>query len=276
MDVRYELIIPNDDLPFKLFVFEGREGNYKVTKHWHHSVEIFLVQEGRMDFYINNRHLPLGRQDFVLVNSNEIHSIECPEPNITVVLQIPGDTFKEYLGEDGYINFEKKGEVSNKMLTDLVNSMFSIYEKQDYGYRLQVKSRFYELLYLLVTEFKTETMDKEVIRQKKQLDKLSDVTQYMRDNYDQELKLEEVAGRFGFSPTYLSRIFQKYAQVNYRTYLIDLRVKYAVRELVGTDHEIGEIAMNHGFPDSRSFSKAFKKRYGCLPSAYRKNISGNR
>lgn len=276
MDVRYELIIPNDDLPFKLFVFEGREGNYKVTKHWHHSVEIFLVQEGRMDFYINNHHLPLGRQDFVLVNSNEIHSIACPEPNITVVLQIPGDTFKEYLGEDGYINFEKKDEVSNKMLTDLVNSMFSIYEKQDYGYRLQVKSRFYELLYLLVTEFKTETMDKEVIRQKKQLDKLSDVTQYMRDNYDQELKLEEVAGRFGFSPTYLSRIFQKYAQVNYRTYLIDLRVKYAVRELVGTDHEIGEIAMNHGFPDSRSFSKAFKKRYGCLPSAYRKNISGNR
>jgi AraC-like DNA-binding protein/mannose-6-phosphate isomerase-like protein (cupin superfamily) len=268
MEVRHELVIPNNDLPFRMFIFEGRDGNYKVTKHWHHSVEIFLVQEGKIDFYINNSHLPLERQDFVLVNSNEVHSIECPDPNITIVLQIPA--------EECYVNFEKKDEAQNKRLTQLVVSMFSIYEEQEYGYSLKVKSLFYELLYLLVTEFKSQTMDKEVIRQKKQLDKLSKVTQYMRENYDQDLKLDQVAGRFGFSPAYLSRIFQKYAQVNYRTYLIDLRVKYAVRELVGTSCEIGEIAMKHGFPDSRAFSKAFKKRYGCLPSEYRKHLDTGR
>lgn len=276
MEIRHELVIPNDDLPFRMFIFEGREGNYKVAKHWHHSVEIFLVQEGEIDFYINNSHLSLARQDFVLVNSNEVHSIECPNPNITIVLQIPADTFEVYMGSDSYVNFEKKGEAENKRLTDLVTSMFSVYEKQEYGYSLKVKSQFYELLYLLVTEFKAQNMDKEVIRQKKQLDKLSGVTKYMKENYDQELKLLEVAGLFGFSPTYLSRIFRKYAQVNYRTYLIDLRVKYAVRELINTDHEIGEIAMNHGFPDSRSFSKAFKKRYGYLPSEYRKNLGSDR
>ena len=270
MEVRHELVIPNDDLPFRMFIFEGRDGNYKVTKHWHHSVEIFLVQEGKIDFYINNSHLSLERQDFVLVNSNEVHSIECPNPNITIVLQIPAETFEGYMGEENYVNFEKKSEAQNQRLTQMVVSMFSVYEKQEFGYSLKVKSQFYELLYLLVTEFKTETMDKEVLRQKKQLDKLSKVTQYMRENYDQDLKLDQVAGLFGFSPTYLSRIFQKYAQVNYRTYLIDLRVKYAVRELVGTGGEIGEIAMKHGFPDSRAFSKAFKKRYGCLPSKYRK------
>ncbi len=276
MEIRHELVIPNDDLPFRMFIFEGREGNYKVTKHWHHSIELFLVLEGEIDFYINNRQLSLARQDFVLVNSNEVHSIECPNPNMTIVLQIPAEAFDEYFDEDSYINFEKKGQTENKRLTELVTSMFSIYERQEYGYSLKVKSRFYELLYLLVTEFKAEAMDKEVLRRKKHLDKLSRVTQYMRENYDQELKLDEVADRFGFSPTYLSRIFQKYAQVNYRTYLIDLRVKYAVRELVGTDHEIGEIAMNHGFPDSRAFSKAFKKRYGYLPSEYRKNLTGGR
>ena len=267
MEIRHELVIPNNDLPFRMFIFEG---NYKVAKHWHHSVEIFLVQEGKIDFYINNSHLTLEKQDFVLVNSNEVHSIESPNPNITIVLQIPAETYEGYMGEENYVNFEKKGEAQNKRLTQLVVSMFSNYEKQEYGYSLKVKSQFYELLYLLVTEFKAETMDKEILRQKRQLDKLSKVTQYMRENYDQDLRLEQVAERFGFSPTYLSRIFQKYAQVNYRTYLIDLRVKYAVRELVGTGTEIGEIAMKHGFPDSRAFSKAFKKRYGCLPSEYRK------
>lgn len=272
MEGRHELVIPNEDLPFRMFIFEGRDGNYKVAKHWHHSVEIFLVQEGEIDFYINNSHLSLAQKDFVLVNSNEVHSVDCPNPNITIVLQIPAEAFEEYTKADSYVNFEKKEEAENLKLTGLVTSMFSVYEKREYGYGLKVKSQFYELLYLLVTEFKAEAMDKEVLRQKRQLDKLSHVTRYMRENYNQELKLEEVAARFGFSPTYLSRIFQKYAQINYRTYLIDLRVKYAVRELIQTDHEIGEIAMNHGFPDSRAFSKAFKKRYGCLPSQYRKHL----
>ena len=25
---KHELVVPNEDLPFKLFVFEGKEGNY--------------------------------------------------------------------------------------------------------------------------------------------------------------------------------------------------------------------------------------------------------
>lgn len=270
MEFRHELVIPNDDLPFRMFIFEGRDGNYRVAKHWHHSVEIFLVQAGEIDFYINNRHLPLSCHDFVLVNSNEVHSIECPRPNITIVLQIPAEAFEGYFGEESYVNFEKKDEKSNRALAELVASMFSSYEKQEYGYRLKVMSQFYQLLYLLVTNFQAEALDKEVLRQKKHLDKLSKVTQFMRENYSQELRLEQVAFHFGFSPAYLSRMFQRYAQVGYRTYLIELRLQYAVRELVNTDHEIGSIAMAHGFPDGRAFAKAFKKRYGMLPSEYRK------
>lgn len=50
MDFRYETVIPNDDLPFRMFIFEGRDGNYRVSKHWHQSVELFLVLEGTLDF----------------------------------------------------------------------------------------------------------------------------------------------------------------------------------------------------------------------------------
>lgn len=272
MEFRHEMVIPNDDLPFRMFIFEGKDGNYKVTKHWHHSVELFLVTEGAMDFYINSRHFPLKESDFVIVNSNEIHSIDCPDPNVTIVLQIPVESFDGYMEEETYINFTKQGREQNEQLAALIMDMFSTYEKREYGYQLKVKSQFLALLYLLLTEFKVESIDKEVLQQKKHLDKLSQVTRYMKENYNQNLSLNQVADRFGFTPTYLSRIFQKYAKVNYRTYLLDLRVKYAVRELINTDHAIGEIALEHGFPDSRSFAKAFLKRYGCLPSQYRKNL----
>ena len=245
-----------------------------MTKHWHQSVELFLVLEGTIGFYINSRYFSLSEQDFVIVNANEIHSIDCPDPNLTIVLQIPAEAFENYREEAPYINFGRGSEEARARLVELVTDMFQAYEEKKYGYLLRVKGEFYQLLYLLVTEFKEEKLDAEVVRRRRQLDKLSQVTAFMKSHYREDIRLEEVADRFGFSPTYLSRIFQKYAQVNYRTYLIDLRVKYAVRELINTDREIGDIAMDHGFPDGRAFAKAFKKRYGCLPSVYRKNLAG--
>lgn len=272
MDFRHETVIPNDDLPFKMFIFEGRDGNYKVSRHWHQSVEIFLVVEGTMDFYINSAHYPLHEEEFVIVNPNEIHSIDCPNPNETIVLQIPVSLFDQYRNGEPYIAFRHEPGLHSRKLVELVRQMYACYEARKYGYTFQVQGQFYELLYLLVTEFREENQDATDVRQKRQLDRLSQVTGYMKENYREDIRLEAVAERFGFSPTYLSRMFQKYAQVNYRTYLIDLRMKYAVRELINTDHSIGDIALDHGFADSRAFAKAFRKRYGCLPSQYRKNL----
>ena len=51
MEFQHELIIPNEGLPFKVFLFEGGNGNYVREKHWHTSVEIFAVMEGRLDFF---------------------------------------------------------------------------------------------------------------------------------------------------------------------------------------------------------------------------------
>lgn len=274
MEFRHEVVIPNDDMPFKMFIFEGKDGNYRVTKHWHRSVEIFLVKKGNIDFYINSTQHSLYEDDFVLVNANDVHSIESPDPNITIVLQFPVECFDGYMDDDPYITFIKQSEEDNRALAALVTDLYQIYERQEYGYKLLVKARFFELLHMLLTRFRVEQVDKAVLQQKRHLSKLSKVTQYMKQNYNEELALEEVAYRFGFSPTYLSRMFHKYAQVGYRTYLMDLRVKYAFRELVNTSHTISDIAMEHGFPDSRSLAKAFKKRYGCLPSEYRKRMTG--
>ena len=270
MQFRYESVIPNEDLPFRMFIFEGRNGKYKVTQHWHQSVEIFLVLEGSIDFYINSFRHTLRSGDFVIVNSNEIHSIDCPDPNITIVLQIPAGAFEGYGGGSGFLTFNPHKNEKDTQLRELITNMFSVYEKRGYGYEFKVKSQFMEVLYLLVTEFQTENSDKGQLKQKKNLDRLSKVTAYMKENYNRDLSQKEVANHFGFTPAYLSRMFKQYAQVGYRTYLMDLRVKYALRELMNSDRQISEIAMDNGFADSRAFAKAFKKRYGCLPSEYRK------
>ena len=78
MEFQHELIIPNEGFPFKLFLFEGRNGNYVREKHWHTSIEIFAVMEGSLYFYIDEKEYPLKAGEFLIINSNEVHSIQAP------------------------------------------------------------------------------------------------------------------------------------------------------------------------------------------------------
>ena len=69
MEYSHEIIVPNDDLPFKMFIFEGSRGGYIRQKHWHRSMEIFAVFDGEMEFYLNDKRYPLHPGEFMLVNS---------------------------------------------------------------------------------------------------------------------------------------------------------------------------------------------------------------
>lgn len=106
MSYSHELIMPNQDLPFKMFLFEGKNGNYIRENHWHRSIEIFAVFEGSLEFSMNEGIRYLKRQDFVIVNSNEVHAIKALNPNRTVVLQIPLKMFEVYYTDDQFIRFE--------------------------------------------------------------------------------------------------------------------------------------------------------------------------
>lgn len=272
MEFRHELVIPNEDIPFRMFIFEGAKGGYSVAKHWHRSLEIFALMEGEIDFYINADSFRLDREHpLLLVNSNEIHSIDAPRENRIVVLQIPVDFYQAY-GDGGLIRFRQLDGRRDEEIWRLAVEMYQTYEEKSRAYELKVQSQLLMLLYLLVSRRQVEGVDKAELKLHRQLDRLSEVTSYIDQNYSQELSLETVAECFGFSPTYLSKMFQKYAKINYRTYLRNIRVEYGFKELVNTSHTISQVAYNNGFPNSKAFSKAFLERYGMLPSEYRRKI----
>lgn len=270
MDFRHELVLPNEDLPFKLFVFEGRDGNYQVSKHWHRSIEIFLVLEGSIDFYIDSQLYQLGQGRFILVNSNEVHSVDSPEPNFTLVLQIPRGLFDKDPGDADHLWFRRSCE-KDELLAALIRHMQEMNTQRQPGRLFGILRDFYQVMYLLVNDYRVPEVDEERRRQYRNLDRLSRITNYIRVNYREDLTLEGVAHIFGFSPAYLSRMFQKYAGINYKTYLLDLRSEAGYRLLMNTEIPVGEIALECGFPDSRSFAKAFRRRYGMPPAEYRKN-----
>lgn len=282
MELQHEMIIPNEGMPFKLFLFEGGRGDYLREKHWHTSVEIFTVLEGELFFYLNDKEYILRAGEQIIINSNEVHSIYAPRENKTVVLQIPLKQFEEYFTAQRFIRFSQnpkcdkiEGSQPQRNLQELIRTLYETYTSQDVAYDLRSRSLYYEILYLLVRDYRQTEVEERQLRYNKRLDVLSKITSYMRDHYTEDLKLAEVAVIFGYSAEYLSRMFKKYAKINFKTYLQDIRMAYAYRELMNTSKSISQIALDHGFCDSRSFAKEFRRRYGLLPSEAKAD-KGNR
>ena len=270
MEFQHELIIPNEGLPFKVFLFEGGNGNYVREKHWHTSIEIFAVMEGHLEFFMNKEEYPRKAGEQLIINSNEIHSIHAAERNKTVVLQIPLKQFENYFTAQRFIRFRSQDAEADGKLASLIKKLYKVYTARDTGYEFGTMSLFYEIMYMLVKNYRlTEAHEKE-IRHSRKLDTLSKITTYMREHYKEDLKLSDLAATFGYSDAYLSRMFQKYAKINYKTYLQDIRMAYAYRDLMNTDRTISQIALDNGFCSSRGFSGEFQKRYGILPSEMRK------
>ncbi len=275
MEYSHEIIMPNDDIPFKMFVFEGRDGNYIREKHWHRSVEIFALFEGELEFYVNEIRYPLNPGEFMLVNSNEVHSIHSPRENFTVVLQIPLSTFEKYYTDEKFIYFSHSSRIQDEEVMRLIRDMYETYAEKGVGYELKVQSQFFMLIYLLVSKYRETDVDEETVKSNRKLNRLSAITAYMKDNYKKELSLDSLSKTFGYSPTYLSRMFQKYAKMNYKSYLDNLRLEHAYKDLVNSDLPIAIIASQNGFANSKAFTKVFQKKYKKLPSEFRRDIWKN-
>lgn len=144
----------------------------------------------------------------MLVNSNELHSIYAPKKNKTLVIQIPLATFERYYTDDGFIYFSHSSRIQDEEVMGLFEEMYHVYAEKKNGYEYKVQSLYYRLLYLLVSKYRKTDLDAEKIRANKKLNKLSTITDYMKQNYSKELSLESIARTFNYSPTYLSRMFR--------------------------------------------------------------------
>ncbi len=265
----HEMILPETGFPFKLFLFEGAAGNYRRDMHWHRSVEIFAVCGGELEFWIDDRNWHLTAGEFMIVNSNEVHSVDAPVPNETVVLQIPLKAFEDYFTAEQFIWFSHEPGRRDERFMELVRELYQVYDEKQCGYDMKMRSIFFHILYYLVRDYRVTGLDEEFMRKNRNMARLSAITSYMKENYAGDLSLEEVARVFGYSPPYLSRMFRRFAGINFKDCIQNMRLEFALKDLDNGKYSITETALRNGFSGSKAFARAFRKKYGMLPSSYR-------
>ena len=92
---------------------------------------------------------------------------------------------------------------------------------------------------------------------------------YIREHYKEGISLEDVAGRLGITPEYLSTLFNREMGENFSTFLRKFRISHAKRLLKGTDMKVYEIAEAVGYTDPKYFARVFKDELGVSPGEYR-------
>ena len=102
-----------------------------------------------------------------------------------------------------------------------------------------------------------------------------EVQQFMEENYDSTLKLDELSRRFGMSRRNLIRRFKTATGNTPRTYIQRLRIEEAKRILESSESNISQAMFAVGYTDVNTFRDLFQRYTGFLPSQYRRKFGLN-
>ena len=100
---------------------------------------------------------------------------------------------------------------------------------------------------------------------------LEKARQYVRDNVDKRIMLQDVADHVCLSPGYLSALFKKQYNQNFVDFINEEKCRRAC-ELIGQgQHKIYEISYMLGFENAYYFTRVFKRHIGMTPTEFQKN-----
>ncbi|MEZ0537056.1 helix-turn-helix domain-containing protein [Caldicellulosiruptoraceae bacterium PP1] len=275
----YETIEFSNNLPMRMFVHSV---NY-VQNHWHESIELLFILSGTVNIVVDGNRYELKEEDIILINSNEIHTtILSGDNNLILVLQISPDFIKENCSNSDNIIFNCKSFLYNQeeqhnfnIIRKILAEMMWFKIKDQEGYELKVKSLLLNLVYILIKYFKvTEKRINKQDNSKKFLERLTRIINYIDENYNKDISLQDIADKEYLTIHYLSKFFKKYVGITIGDYINKKRLEHAVKDIIFTDLPIIQIALNNGFPNEKSFLNIFKEYYNITPSQYRKNSQG--
>ncbi len=268
-----------EDFPVEFYHIDRFHPKYEMAYHWHSAVELIRIIQGELELTLDNTHHTVHAGDTVFINSETVHGAKPTECIYECIVFNP-----QYLSvnESGCKNFidgimnhsihvteiQHDPEYSN-----ILNILFESIKNSSKGYTLTVTGCLYMLLgFLREKEMFSDTLpidsahknEKNVIILKKAL-------AFMRQNYDNQITLADIADAAGISPKYLCTFFKEMTDKTPFEYLNVYRVERASRKLINSDVPVTQIAYSCGFNDLSYFIKTFKQIKGVTPKNFRKN-----
>lgn len=101
-----------------------------------------------------------------------------------------------------------------------------------------------------------------------QIEAVQRMQEYIEKHLCENISFADVAKASLFSPWHARRLFLEFTGVTPSEYIRKLRLKQSALKLRDEDVNILDVALDSGFGSVDGYQRAFRKEFGCNPSAY--------
>ena len=267
----------------KFFIFICKSKHVKM--HTHNFLELAYVLEGKALHTCDGKTVEINQGDYFVIDYGSQHSYNAKSENFRLInclfmpelidsalidcrsfttlissYQIHFNTHLFISNPSSNIFKDDNGKIKSILL-----SMLCEFEEKNAGYLQIIRSKTIELLVQTMREIYSDIENNE---KESQIDQ---IIKYIGNEYSNNITLNSVCKKFGYSFSYLSAKFKKEAGMNFTQYLQKIRVEQSKRLLANTNKTIEEIAATVGYRDIKSFYTVFRKFSDTTPAKFRKN-----
>jgi AraC-like DNA-binding protein len=250
--------------------------------HDHDFTEFTYILSGKGKYFVEGKVYDVEAGDVIMCNPGVKHQniiVNPKEPTVEFFAGFTNFHFKNMppnsivLRDGGYVlhtNSDTKQEISRHCY-----DMIAENSSNQVGKYFMLKAHLMQILLLMIRDLaeventNQKSCNFESYNKKYAVKK---IINYLNENYENKISLDQIAHNMYLSPVYISKIFKEETGESPINYLIKIRLEKAKDILLNNleGDSIKSIANRVGYEDVYHFSKLFKKYYGISPLYYKK------
>lgn len=249
----------------------------QTEKHSHDFWELGYVLSGQGQYWNRNKTRMISEGDLMITRPNDLHYEYCSKGHNVYILFLlfeksffPDKAFHMDFKTSTVLATGTRLEIKNVFLNILTETLEQKSEHENM-IRAELTRLFVYLSRFnnkeLVQTPSITSLSEILIFRKKKI--ISDIKNFMENNLNRDINLDEIASNFYISLPHLSRLFKEATGTAPKLYLNSLRLSKAKDLLESTDMDIKSIAASVGFSDIHYFYRVFRKETAITPGEYR-------
>lgn len=252
--------------------------------HWHRELQFCLVTAGSIRFSVKDVQFLLEAGEGIFINSGLLHmarpvenpdsSYICLDIGPRLLSGFSGSAMEQryvlpLLTDTGFGCLKLSPETAwETELLEEIREIHALREAEGYGWQLEVLSRLYRILSLLLQH---RPADEKHRRSSQANASVRKILTHIAGHYTEPLGLADIAAVTAYTESECCRIFRRFTGESIFSYLRSYRLEQSIGLLCGTEMSVSEIAYACGFRSSSYYIEAFKKQLGTTPLRYRRS-----
>lgn len=249
MIAEYELIRESDE---RIYISYNKDGY--CPNHFHRKIELVYVLEGDKIIYCDGKKYLLKPNQIFVADSYAMHSYEENKEGKQIIIVLPNHLLKDFYLLYSEKKFAKCVIKNTEKCKQLKPLFMALVNKSTNALICQGSVDL--LMGQLVDELKLENRDSNYNQ-----NFIEEVLAYISENYKENITLESLAEKFGYSKYYFSRLFNNALNTNINSYISMIRLQAVIRRLRDSNCNVSTAAFEAGFSSMQTFYRELKKNY---------------